>query len=411
MERNFDVTTNITYDHIFLKKEINNVVKSINLEESLQEIEIHESILSKLLLGHIIFKDIDRKFQQFLLTGDETIEISLISSQKFRFLIELSITSVEYIFDENIPEQLVKLTLKSPQYKLFTQEYSFAIRKPTLISTAVKTFANDNLNIALPLSNIESTVYSDTVPNHIVIPYLKPHYIFEYLNKYCNNKNHYLWLFFATLFDFNYKSLSYLYEGSVIDEYEEVNKSKSTYHPNYFSDWSFINPIDFETIMLSRGFGSTGYYFDVENKEIISKETTYDTIISNTKGLGVYAPFTKNMVLKDNYSSVNTLHTSIAYNNFQPEVYVLLKELEDGINININLTGILGRRCGQIVFLKFISYFIPENNFNTELTGNYLITGITHKFYPGKYYQSLLLHKTGIFNKYADSIKFNTINK
>ncbi|MBD3256761.1 MAG: hypothetical protein GF383_16830 [Candidatus Lokiarchaeota archaeon] len=382
---NFD--SNLEFVQVSLTKSIRGKNITIDLLQAFNEIMISESIYQKILTGYILIKDRGKKFDHFLINGSETLNIqfnSLLSGYKYTY--KFKPTSFQKPFSENNTEldQIIRIDFEDFRYESLVKEYSTSF-KDTTISDFIKNFSTNILEIPLTNDTVEQTDTKLTKS----IPYLKFHYILKYLQQYAKSKSGNVgYLFYSDTLATYYRTLEFLLSQSSSGEFFETHHQEQTTNLNNFCVWELLQTsVNVKIAQLSRTMGSTNIYFDFGNKQYISTSTSLSQL--NTK-LG------NNNIYESKKDLPSSFHYQASDENVYPDMFVLNGSLDFGIKIQIQMNGLIERRCGTIGTFNFLNHVDPDFEYNEYLSGEYLITDIEHHIFPGEYQQIITIGKNGV---------------
>ncbi len=377
----------LTYNYIIYRRKTKKGTTEIDLTAAFREILINESIFSKIVNGSIVFSDRNRKFQQLLFDREDTILLSYYDTVGgISFTLEYSVVAMEFTQADNTEDIIVRVSFTETAYEALALEYSTSINKQ-IGSKFVQNFSEKVLKKKI----LDDDLETDSTKLTMAFPYMKFHYILEYLNAYLKstkgNKNYY---YYSDLYATRYVTLDSMWKSQPSATYTEVSPDQEHKHLNNFSSWSWNGSPDIQAVLLGRGLGSTTSYFNEKTKTLV---TTKDeaTSLKKIESNAIWtAPENANLSTKF-YDAMTNYKGYIAMSD---------QMLMNGLSIKIEIRGLAVRRCGTVANIDLNDYVDLKNTNNENLSGKWLCTTIQHHLFPNKYYQTMVFSRNGFLTKY-----------
>jgi len=291
---------NVIYKKLILKKkDIDGKINEIDIIKSFTSLTIHEDVQIPLLRGSIIFVDTLRLYEHSPFTGNEEILLVMESTLSKGLTVELnfSITNFELSTLPKADQKIVvKLDLVQNNWKYFLEERSVSYSK-SKYSNIAKFFQKYG-KVNLKYEDILIEEADDTVvPESFCFPYMTFLDKIYWTNLYYKSKNNIGYCFynplllwgkrkaiFSTIYDLISKKPTFLL-------YEDTMES-AQFNPNIFSKYNILTP-NFEGTKKTGGLGSTQYYFDYSEKDIVKREIKFSEFFPTYPSTTVYANYEK----------------------------------------------------------------------------------------------------------------------
>jgi len=364
------------------------------IKDSIKSITIYESINNKLLRRTVLFKDADSIFKKYLdlVIGEVTIDIKLTTT------IDPTIIDVHFLVENysqivtanNESSHYLSLNLMDVEYNKFTLEYStFMTNKSG--SDFIAEFSKNVLNKTILTLEYSPSKLTKT------FPYQKFKYILKYLNQYLVSKDgFYNYIYFSDLQNTHFATLSFLSKQPPIHIFSEVSKPvfENRINKNFFCEYDILNKNSIKDGAKTCALGSTRINFNSSDKSVTETPITdYNDI--NAVGIGGrYLNFDKTLInakhktyyASSEGSNVNKLAMNRSLYNTGDKIFI--NEIE----------GDITRSVGRTASLIFKNDDITKQ-YNQSLSGNYLISEITHYIYPKAYKQDIVFIRNAKNNK------------
>lgn len=403
----------------------NNGVRSVDIEIQLishngnvddlslyfTELEIVEDITNLSLTGSLTYTD-SQGIKEFLpIVGGETLKIKFKTADKFdEFLKTFIIIKLANETTTANGFAISKLYFSSDELlKNYEKKISFSWK-----STGIDYIINDVFRNKLgSIKNIEIEPTQGAVD--FVAPYLRPFDIIKILQNKSISKiyNDSGYLFYEDAKQYNFVSLSKLYDGNVYKTFEfntGVRKDKNTVPtPEYIQAYNIIIGNDMIENIKQGQTGGTIYTFDYSTKSYMRKTIANIESYSQNYGktLGNKMLFVKHYnnetaQISEFTQYINDRNTdAIANSNIidlASRAYLSNARLYASINNNcivINKDGDSGLRCGMVIFANYKSA-AKEVIYDEKMAGKYLVRSVRHVINESTgYKQVCLIFKPG----------------
>lgn len=392
--------------------------ESITLMQYFLTMNIQEDLFASVTTGNVLIRDPDNLMEVFPIIGEETLEVTYRTNEKFEW-----VTRKFYVSECSNKAEVAN---KTYAYTLSFTSEEFMINKTTLVTRSFNNLTPSSV-AEIVLTNILKTSKAINVENSIgvytyIAPSIRP---FEVIRSMTNKAKSAEWvdgaafMFFENKDGFNFVSLESLYNREA-HQYEVGNQNA------YATDESFnvvraISRTGAPSILTSVSGGALGV--KAKSLNLLTKQVTdvsYDyfddaeyTKVNRVNGS---TPTNRLTTSKYKYKSkegvykfmVGTANSGSDYKHVNlAKRYAQLSALSSGQKIHIEVAFNSDITVGDMIYLKILTSSISDSSAESQLeekysSGKYIITCLRHQFGTDKGFTYLELSRDSYSNNHEE---------